>query len=590
MRRLPAGFEPQLASLVKAPPEGDAWLHELKYDGYRIGCRIDGDDVRLFSRRGKEWTDSFPEVRDAVRALKVKRALLDGEVAIVLPDGKTSFQALQNSFSGGTRGGLTYFLFDLLHIDGDDLALRPLDERKARLQKLLGKRDRSILRYSDHVIGSGKAFFGQACKAGLEGIVSKQRALPYQPGRNAGWVKSKCIKRQEFVIGGFTDPEGSRQGLGALLVGTYEGSKLRFAGKVGTGFTHKSVVELRRRLDPLEQKNCPFDSRPPFKAHWVNPVLVAEVAYGERTDDGMVRHSSFQGLREDKPANEVVPEVALTHPERVLYPEAGITKLDLARYYESIADWILPHVKGRPLTLVRCPDGLAKDCFYMKHSGVWAPPALKRVPIKEKTKTGTYLIIENLPGIISLVQMSVLEIHTWNSTMADVEKPDRIVFDLDPGPAVKFAQVIAGAQLLRQALNTLGLESFVKNTGSKGLHVVVPLAPVHDHADCLAFSRQLATTIARHDPKQYTVAMPKLGREKKILIDYLRNNRGSTSVAAFSARARPQAPVSVPLAWDELSPDLPSDHFTVKTLPERLARLRRNPWARFWACHQRLPL
>jgi bifunctional non-homologous end joining protein LigD len=591
--------------------------------------------VTLLSRRGKDWTKQFPELVAAARKLKVQQALLDGEAAVLLDDGRTSFQALQNYF-GGQRRGLVYFAFDLLHLDGEDLAPLPLDRRKDRLAQLLREGAPGLIRLSEHVVGHGRDFFAHASRLGLEGIVSKRRACPYRGGRTTDWLKIKCIKRQELVIGGFTDPEGARHGIGALLVGVHDAKgRLTFAGKVGTGFSQKAARELREKLDALAQKACPFDpppTGPDRHAHWVAPQLVAEVAFAEWTGDGKVRHASFQGLRTDKPAKDVVAElpqetamietsktprktakpapapkaaattpkkharievagIGISNPDRVLYPDAGVTKLDLARYYAAIEGWILPHVVGRPLSLVRCPKGLtgAEDaCFYMKHSSVWAPPALRRVHIKEKTKRGQYLVIEDLAGVVSLAQMDVLEIHTWNSPADDVERPNRVVFDLDPGPEVPWPQVIEAARMVRASLASLELECWVKNTGGNGLHVVVPIAPGPSWDDCLEFTRGLSAAIARSHPDRYTIAIPKAGREKKILIDFLRNNRGSTSVAAFSSRARDGAPVSVPLGWDELSPQIPANHYTVASVPERLVRLRHDPWAGYWKSKQTL--
>lgn len=609
---LPTRFEPQLATLAARPPEGDEWLHEIKFDGYRIGCRIDGDDIRLISRNGKDWTSSFPEVRAAAARLPVSRALLDGEVAMLLPNGRTSFQALQKAFKGGGREHLVYFVFDLLHLDGEDIAPLPLEERKRRVQRLLQSQEpNGVLRYAEHVVGHGPAFFAHACDLHLEGAVSKRRDLPYHPGRSRDWLKAKCLQRQEFVIGGFTDPEGSRAGIGALLAGVYDDAgALIFAGKVGTGFTQKSAQQLRDQLASLEQAQCPFATRPagPLgrRAHWVAPLLVAEVRFTEWTADGKIRHPSFLGLRADKPPQEIrcegaepspprhskdgatVAGVPLTHPERVLYPDLGLTKLELAQYYEAIAEWMLPHVSGRPLTLVRCPSGLGTSCFYMKHSHVWAPAALRRIRIPEKRKTGEYLVADSAAALVALAQMDILEIHTWNATQAHIEQPDRIVLDLDPGPEVQWSEVIRAAQLLRDALAALGLQSFVKTTGGVGLHVVVPLLPAADWAACLAFSRAVAAAIVRHAPGTYTTAFAKAGRERKILIDYLRNNRTNTSVAAFSTRANPKASVSVPLAWDELTPTVRSDHYTVRTVRSRLARLRRDPWQAYWSAQQRL--
>jgi bifunctional non-homologous end joining protein LigD len=629
-RRTPGGFspipayKPQLAKLVTDPPDGDDWLHEMKYDGYRIGCRIDGGVATLISRNGKEWTAAFPEICTAAQTLGTRRALLDGEVAILLGDGRTSFQQLQNAFSSGSRRGLVYFAFDLLHLEGETLLRRPLLQRKDELLRLVGKpRAHSRIRYSEHVIGQGARLFEEACRLHLEGIISKQCNGEYKSGRTSAWVKTKCVHRQEFVIAGFTDPEGARQGIGALLVGYYdERGHLVFAGKVGTGFTAESARDLRQRLGRIQQPACPFVPPPPGglgkHAHWVKPSLVAEVVFSEWTDDSKIRHPSFQGLRRDKRAADVrreqpaaptrepggphprrispavasarinVAGVSLSHPDRLMFPAPALTKLDTARYFERIADWILPHLEGRPLTLVRCAEGLQGGCSYMKHSKVWAPPALRRVSIQEKTKVGEYLIADTLPALISLVQMDVLEIHTWNTRIDHVEQPDRIVFDVDPGPEVSWPRVVEAARLVRRMLRTVDLDSFAKTTGGRGLHVVVPLMPRADWRACLQFARALARAIERHDPARYTTAFAKTGREGKILIDYLRNNRTNTSVAAFSTRARDGAPVSVTVTWDDITPRLKPEAWTMVTTERRLASLRRDPWRDYWGCRQRL--
>ncbi len=632
----PTVFKPQLAQLVKSVPDGGEWFHEIKYDGYRIGCRIDRGKVTLFSRNNRDWTATFPEVVRATHQLPVKNAFLDGEVAIVLPDGRTSFQALQNGIASANRPGLVYFVFDLLFLDGDDLCVRPLQVRKERLRALLADLPSSLIRYSDHVAGNGSALFERACGMKLEGIVSKRSDLPYQAGRHDSWVKTKCVNRQEFVIGGYTDPEGSRIGIGALLVGYFDDEgRLIFSGKVGTGFTNKSSTEMRKRLEGLAIDKTPFaaglDTWLARHAHWARPELVAEVAFTEWTGDGRIRHPSFQGVRTDKPARTVRREqvdppggtshnpseggsrdvksrgrrngpgnsgpevggVRISHPDRVMYPEIGLTKLDVARYYEAVADRMLPHLRGRPLTLVRCGEGLPTgvmrtDCIYMKHSKVWAPEALRRVRIRERTKIGEYVIAETVEGLLSLVQMDILEIHTWNSTDDRVEEPDRMVFDIDPGPEVPWPWVIEGARLVRSVLRTLELESFVKTTGGAGLHVVVPLAPSRSWDECLQFSRDVAEAIVRTNPQRYTTSFPKAGRQRKLLIDYLRNNRTNTSVAAFSTRARPKATISLPVAWDDLNARLRSDQFTVKTVPARLARQKKDPWAGYWKTRQKI--
>jgi bifunctional non-homologous end joining protein LigD len=613
-------YVPQLATLVDKPPSGGEWLHEIKYDGYRIGARVRKGRVSLFTRNGNDWTAAFPEVADVVDKLSLDDGLIDGEVAVVLPDGRTSFQALQNTGAAANRGTLVYFVFDLLRLNGQSLGSLPLEERKAMLKKLVGGRSTGRIRFSEHIEGNGEAFFAEACRAGLEGIVSKRRDHPYRAGRHGGWVKTKCVQRQEFVIGGFTDPEGMRAGIGALLIGYYEGDRLVFCGKVGTGFTHKLALELRARLERIEQKTCPFTPPPAGwlgrHAHWVKPELVCEVVFTEWTTDGKIRHPSFQGLRADKdpkhitrekptaiqapvaralkarakPARATILDVEISHPDRILYPDLKLTKIDIARYYESIKEWIVPHVAGRPLTLVRCPEGIGGECFFMKHSKVWAPKALRRVRIKEKTKLGEYLLADDISGIVSLAQMDVLEIHTWNSVFEDVERPNRLVFDLDPGHEVDWPAVVRGARMVRDALTALKLESFVKTTGGRGLHVVVPLTPHADWTQCLDFSRALSERFEQAQPELYTTAFAKAGRSRKILIDYLRNNRTNTSIAAYSTRAREGAPVSVPLTWEELRVSLDPRSLTVLTLPKRLARLKTDPWAGYWKCRQRLTI
>jgi bifunctional non-homologous end joining protein LigD len=460
------------------------------------------------------------------------------------------------------------------------------------------------------VAGSGEEFFRQACRHKIEGIVSKKRDAPYTPGRARTWLKAKCQQEQELVIGGFTEPEGQRSGLGALLLGVYDDGRLRYAGKVGTGFSVKTAEELRRKLDRLAQKTNPFGAKVPqmARAHWVKPELVANVTFGEWTPDGRLRHPAFKSLREDKAAREVVREkpmaapaprggaqplaiegVRMTNPERVLYPDPGITKRDLAAFYVSIADWILPHLVDRPTTLVRCPDGLAGECFYQKHTGTWAPPSLRRVKIQEKRKVGEYLVVDDLPGLVGLVQIGILEIHVWNSRVEHLEQPDRLVFDLDPAEDVPWPAVIAAARVVRARLEDHGLESFVKTTGGKGLHIVVPITRGPSWDECLDFSRGVAEELVREAPEAFVAVMSKARRTGRIYVDYLRNQRGSTSVAAYSTRAKPGAPVSTPLGWDELRPDVESTHYTVANLQRRLASLKADPWAKLAETRQRLP-
>ena len=603
---MPNFIEPQLATLVSAVPEGQKWLHELKFDGYRILCRIDNGQVSLLTRNAQDWTGRFSALAQAAKKLDVRQALLDGEVVAFDSKGGHSFQLLQNSLKHGDSADFVYFAFDLLHLDGRDLRATPLLERKELLQRLLSSDPKTAragaLRYSEHWLGQGTQLFDKACEMGLEGIIAKSVDAPYRSGRSRDWLKIKCSKNQEFVIGGFTDPAGARAGFGALLLGVHDDKgALRYAGRVGTGFDDRMLRDLRARLDKLKRKSPPF-ANPPKGAdakgvHWVEPSLVGEVVFTEWTTDGMLRHPSFKGLREDKPAIEIGREVAaplpqsarpaanqndpvagikLTHPDRVLYPDQGITKVELAHYYEQIADWILPHLEGRPLTLVRCPEGHHRQCFYQRHTRDAVGDAIHAISVREKRKTVQYLSVDSLPGLITLVQMGVLELHTWGSRVPRIERPDRMTFDLDPGPNVSWDEVKAAAAHLRARLAELDLGAFVKTTGAKGLHIVVPIAPEQTWEYVKDFSRSVAESLVREAPERYIATMSKAKRHGKIFIDYLRNGRTASAVSAYSTRARSGATVSVPLRWQELDKDL-RDHFNIKNVPERVTRLR-NPW------------
>lgn len=640
---MPAWIEPQLATLSKQPPEGDRWLHEIKFDGYRIIAKVERGKAQLWSRNQLDWTVRFKPIADDLGKLPVEQALLDGEVVALDVHGVSSFQSLQNVLKERRAGGLVYQAFDLLYLDGYDLRQVVLEDRKRLLAQLIaeGKPGRRI-QYTEDFEGDGGAFFHQVCRLGLEGIVSKNRSRPYFPGRSAEWLKTKCVAREEFVIGGFTEPSGSRRGLGALLVGYYDArGKLRYAGRVGTGFSEKLLGELRKRLDALERKTSPFDEfgpgRPPRGTHWVDPTLVAQVEFTQWTRDGILRNPSFQGLREDKPAREVRRDVAieaangddpnsaangkakrrnaksksakpttttradkaepnvadteskglvagiqLTHPDKVLYPELGITKLGLAGYYLQAADWMLPYVAARPLTLVRCPAGQAGKCFFQKHVGPGLPANLRSVAIAEKDKVGQYVVVDDVAGLVSLVQMGALEIHMSAAREDDFERPDMLIFDLDPDPTVAWPEVIRAAREMRAFLEDLGLRSFVKTTGGKGLHVVAPVRRRHEWPALKQFAKDVAERVAGQAPDRYLTNMSKAARQGKIFIDYLRNERNATSVAPFSTRAKPTAPVSTPVDWDELTPTVTSDYFNVSNLPGRLAKLERDPWADFF--------
>jgi bifunctional non-homologous end joining protein LigD len=600
---LPARLRPQLATLADAPPPGDEWVHEIKYDGYRALCRLEDGRARLFTRSGQDWTDRFAPVARACAALPARTAWLDGEVVVLDGEGRARFEALQEALSAKDGSGLRYVVFDLLHEDGTDLRALPLEQRKQRLAVLLRRAGGDgTLRYGDHVVGRGAAFLHQVCAHGLEGIVSKRRDAPHRDGRHPDWRKVRCHERGEFVVGGFTDPGGSRAGLGALLLGAHEDGRLRYVGRVGTGFSDAKLRELRGQLDALEQAASPFAAFPdvPPGSHWTRPELVCEVTFTNWTRDGRLRHPVFVGLRDDKPAREVVRErpsravvaprradetieiagVRVSHPDRVLWPDVGVTKAELARYYVDVADWILPHVGGRPLAVVRGPRGHAGATFFQKHIAPGMPAPVRSVRIRDDDGDKDHLVIDDVAGLVALVQMDVLEIHVWGARADDVERPDRLVLDLDPDEDVAWPVVVDGARAARLRLAHLGLESFVKTTGGKGLHLVVPLARRHGWKEMKAFARAVAADLARRLPHAFTINPAKAARRGKIYLDYLRNSRGATAVAAYSSRARPGAPVSVPLAWREVGPRLRPATLTVRTVPERLARLRADPWER----------
>ena len=612
---LPAWIAPQLATLVSEPPEGPDWVHEIKLDGYRILARIERGRGRLLTRNRQDWTGRFPAVAEAVAALPVKEALLDGEVVALDAAGVSSFQALQQAGTRPAGRSLVYVVFDLLFLDGRDLRPEPLLTRKSHLARLLRGR-RGHLRYSEHFDAPGREVYERACRMALEGIVSKRKQAPYASGRGPAWLKVKCVSRQELVVGGYTDPEGARAEFGSLLLGVHDrDGRLVYAGKVGTGFTHATLEALGRRLRRLAQKQSPFapdGPRPPARgAHWVRPVLVVEVTFTEWTRDGLLRHPAFTGLREDKPAAQVVRErsrparpsriaggsdgpesaavagVRLSHPDRVLYPEQGITKLALARYYEAIADWIVPHVADRPLSLVRCPAGPRGPCFYQKHAGRGVPKEVRRVRIRERGgATATYAYVDDLPGLIALTQIGVLEIHPWGARVGRLDRPDRLVLDLDPAPGVPWPRIVEAAQAIRALLADLELVAFLKTTGGKGLHVVVPLRPEAGWDTLRALGEGIGAEMARRAPERYTISPGRAARRGRIFVDYLRNVRGATAVAAYSPRAWAAAPVSTPVGWDELAGKTRPEAFTVTTVPKRLGVLRKDPWADFFSVDQ----
>ncbi|HET6765514.1 MAG TPA: DNA ligase D, partial [Longimicrobiaceae bacterium] len=630
---LPDTLLPQLATLVDRAPAGDDWLHEVKLDGYRLVCIAQGGTARLLTRKGNDWTPRFPALASALARLG--DVVVDGELVVLKDDGITSFQALQAELAADREARLTFYAFDLMFADGRDLRDRPLVERKARLAELIAalpaaRRGAPGVRYSDHVLGSGDAFHAQACRWGLEGIISKRADAPYQSRRTRDWVKVKCMQRQELVVGGFTAPRGGRVGLGALLVGYYDDEgRFVYAGKVGTGFDDALLRTLTARLAKEEVAASPFaDLRRMGDARWVAPTMVVEVSFAEWTDDGHLRHPAFQGIREDKDATEVRREmpatsdstpapaadrtrrngpqkppvplprsaaprrparartgdavtiagVTLSNPGRVLWPEPGFTKADLARYYAAVAPWILPQVADRPLTLVRCPGGVAAPCFYQKHADDSFPASIGRVAVEEGGEVRPYTYVHDVAGLVSFAQMGVLELHAWGARRDRIERPDRVVIDLDPATDVPWARVVHAAFEIRERLLDVGLESWVKTTGGKGLHVVVPIARRSTWDEAKAFSRALCEDVAAGHPGWYVLTSTLAKRKGRIFLDYLRNGRGATAICAYGVRARPGGTVSVPLRWDELTPATDPGKLTIATVPRRLAALRGDPW------------
>ncbi|HKA25642.1 MAG TPA: DNA ligase D [Candidatus Eisenbacteria bacterium] len=594
---LPSRWPPELATLVAQVPSGDEWLHEIKFDGYRVIARLDDGRATLFTRSGQNWTDRFPAVGEAVARLPARRLLLDGEVVVLGPDGISSFQALQNAIKRPAGGRLVYFVFDLLHQDGWGLGGVALEERKRALSALLSGQGRAgAIRYSDHVIGQGEAFFGKACQRGLEGVVSKRRASLARHGRGTDWLKIKCSWRQEFVIAGYTEPKRSRVGFGALLLGVQDkGRGLRYAGRVGTGFDNELLRTLHRKLQALETREAPFHDPPRERdTHWVKPRLVAEVSFTEWTSDGLLRHPSFVGLREDKKAAEVVREkpaagrararaegatvagVTISHPDKVLYPERKLTKLDVARYLESVAERMVPEVAGRPLMLLRCPEGRDKPCFFQKHPHGALHESLEKVSVREKKGRDSYVVVHDATGLVALLQAGALEIHVWSARVEHIEEPDRMVFDIDPDPGTPWPEVPRTAHRLREALESWGLESFVKTTGGKGLHVVVPLRRGPGWEEVGRFAAAIADRLIRESPEKYTAQLLKQRRQGRIFLDTLRNTRAHTWVAPYSPRAREGATVSCPIRWDDVTPRLDNGRYTVETLSKEMPRP--DPW------------
>ncbi len=668
--RLPESLKPQLATLVDDVPSDDDWSYEIKFDGYRALIRIDhgaAKPVRVLTRSGLDWTAKFKRQAQALAALNVETAWIDGEAVVLDEHGVPSFQALQNAFDANRPQDIVFFVFDLPYLNGYDLRGVPLVQRRALLRALLADFDDDTVRFSEDFALDAHDLLHSACEMALEGIVGKRSDSRYTSTRSGAWIKLRCRRRQEFVIGGYSEPAGSRSGFGALLLGVFDArGKLHYAGRVGTGFDAAALRAIKRELDALETERSPFAALPTersrTKVHWVRPELVAECHFSEWTNERIVRQASFISLRRDKPAREIVQEaphradevrtegatagasaqegdgqaqrggtrkfapskkaakvtndekkgkpvrdpnqlheklreaikegdtvsgVRISHPARVIDASIEFSKQDLVRYFERIAPWLLPHVKGRPVALVRAPGGIGGELFFQKHSSRLAIPHITQ---HEGLDPGhpPLLTIDSAQALVGVAQMGTVEVHTWNALATNIEKPDRIVFDLDPDPSLGWERMIEAAQLTRDLLAELGLQSWCKTSGGKGLHVVVPLARHAGWEDVKAFAQAAAQHMAATLPDRFSAKMGAQNRRGRIFVDYLRNNRGSSTVAAFSPRARPGMGVSVPLAWDELADTTSGAQWTVENVHERLRSLGADPWGDYAAVKQRI--
>ncbi|MEX0162536.1 DNA ligase D [Pseudomonas brassicacearum] len=618
---LPETLKPELATLVESAPDGE-WLYEIKFDGYRVMARIENADVRLLTRNGHDWTHKLPRQAEALAALGLESAWLDGEMVVANDQGVPDFQALQNAFEAGSSGKIAYYLFDMPYLNGMDLRKVPVQERRAALAAVLEPNESPLLRFSDAFEETPEALLNSACQMQMEGLIGKRIGSAYVSRRSNDWIKLKCKNRQEFVVVGFSDPKGARSAFGALLLGLHDADsgQLRYAGKVGTGFNETTLKSIYQQLLPLETKKAAVVNPPSgYEAkgvHWLEPTLLAEVAFAEMTKDGSVRHAVFHGLRNDKPAKEITQELAkpmkktaatkktkakdepgatpaktkskakapaldgkvrITHPERVIDASSGTTKLQLAEYYASVAEFILPELADRPVALVRAPDGIAGELFFQKNAERLAIPGITSL---DKALTGQpVMIINNAEALIGAVQMSTVELHTWNATSVDLDKPDRFVLDLDPDPALPWKSMVEATQLTLSVLDELGLKAFLKTSGGKGIHVVVPLTRKLGWDEVKGFSHAIVSHMAKLLPDRFSAVSGPKNRVGRIFIDYLRNGLGATTICAYAARTREGLPVSVPVFREEVAELKGANLWNVHNVHERLAEVGHEPWA-----------
>ncbi|AHL75658.1 ATP-dependent DNA ligase [Stutzerimonas stutzeri] len=596
---IPDTIKPQLATLVDSVPDGD-WRYEIKFDGYRIMARIESGKVQLFTRNGHDWTAKMPQQAEALAALGLESAWLDGEVVVPNEDGTPDFQALQNAFEVGRSGTIVYYLFDMPYLNGMDLREVPLEQRRAALEQLFQKNDSELLRFSADFTEEPESVLESACQMKLEGLIGKRAGSTYVSKRSNSWVKIKCKNRQEFVIVGFTDPKGSRSGFGALLLGLHnEEGELHYAGKVGTGFNQVTLKSLHAKLKPLEIDKSPLAKAPPAAdvrgAHWLEPKLMCEVAYAEMTRQGVIRHSVFHGLRSDKPAEAITQErpakadkaatshqpkssttkntagkIKISNPERIIDKSIGATKMELARFYAEVAPWALPQLRHRPLALVRAPEGIDGELFFQKHTEKLSIPHITQLDTALFPDHAALMTIDTPEALVSAAQMGTIELHTWNAVAPVLDHPDRFVLDLDPDPALPWKRMIEATQLTQTLLDEIGLQSFLKTSGGKGLHILVPLEPVHGWSEVKAFSQAIAQYMAKLLPQHFSAVSGPKNRVGRIFIDYLRNSQGASTVAAYSVRAREGLGVSVPIHRDELAELKGANLWTIRNLMPRL--------------------
>lgn len=613
---LPAKIAPQLASLAAAAPGSDQWLWEIKFDGYRLMARIEGDDVKLVTRSGHDWAAKMPELVQALRALQLQNAWLDGEIVVLGANGVPDFGALQNALASKRSPGIEYFLFDAPYLEGHDLRQTPLAARREALQRLLEERPQERLRFSAAFDAGAPQILESARRMGLEGVVAKRKDAPYVSGRTETWLKLKNRQRQEFVIAGYRDRSGAGDQVGSLLLAVHDDEgALRYVGKVGTGWDATTAQGLKSRLAQIEVGASPFGKQRLNERgagegalHWVQAKLVAEVEFADWTADQQLRHATFVALRADKAARAVrretavmpsgpvlvpgggtiVEGIAVSNPGRIVDAASGVTKLELVRYYASVAEWLLPHLQGRPCSLVRGPQGVGGELFYQKHLNEQQVAEVRELPVSVWPEHAPLLEVPTAKALAAAAQMNVIEFHTWNMKARKPAAPDRVVFDLDPGDGVRWDQVQEAALLVRGMLTELGLQSWLKTSGGKGLHVVAPLTPGAGWDAVLAFSQAVVQHLARVIPQRFVDRMGAGNRVGRIFVDYLRNKHGATTAAAFSARSRPGLGVSMPIAWDDLPALQRSDQWNVRTAREHLSFQQSDPWADYWKCKQDL--